>query len=41
MTPRSHLYVPGDRPDMLAGTHALGRKLTIEQPRLTLLLKRR
>ena len=24
MTPGSHLYVMGDRPDMLAGTHALG-----------------
>jgi hypothetical protein len=41
MTPRSHPYVPGDRPDMLVGTHALRRKSAIEQPRLTLLLKRR
>jgi hypothetical protein len=41
MTPRSHLYVPGDRPDILAGTHAPGGKSAIDQPRPTFLLKRR
>ena len=40
MTPLSHLYVPGDRPDMLAGPQALGGKSAIEQPRPTLLKRR-